>query len=414
MSSDNKSHHFPDGFPAQGDDLMIGGRSARDWVQAHGSPLFLYDPDLMTARLQALRADMPPGVKIHYAMKANPHPAVVAHFASLADGIDVASAGELAIAVEAGARDVSFAGPGKTDAELAAALAAGVTVSLESEGEAARLATLAREAGRHAAVAIRINPAFELKGAGMRMGGRPQPFGIDEERIPALLASLPDMPFDFKGFHVYLGSQSLSADGIIAAQTATLDLLVSLLPLCPVRPGFFNIGGGFGVPYFPGDVPLDTLAVGKALAATLERHAAALADIDIIIELGRYLVAEAGIYLTTVVDRKESRGETFVVTDGGLHHQLAASGNFGQILRRNYPLVVATRMAADVVETVNVAGCLCTPLDRLGERQALAPARPGDIIAIFQAGAYGLTASPLLFLGHARPAEVVTGKDRVR
>jgi diaminopimelate decarboxylase len=413
MNREVKVHHYPGGFPARGDDLMIAGRSARDWISTHGSPLFLYDLDLVTARVETLRGQMPESIKIHYAMKANPHPEVVAHLAVLGDGIDVASAGEMAVAIASGARDISFAGPGKTDAELSAALAAGVTISLESEGEAARLSALASMAGKRAAVAIRINPDFDLKGAGMRMGGRPQPFGIDEERVPALLAALPAMALDFQGFHVYLGSQSLSAEGLVAAQTATLDLLAGLLPQCPARPRFLNIGGGFGVPYFPGDQPLDVGAVGTALAETLDRHAAALAGIDIILELGRYLVAEAGVYLTTVVDRKSSRGEIFLVTDGGLHHQLAASGNFGQIVRRNYPLAVATRMACETREVVTVAGCLCTPLDRLGERQWLAPAAPGDIIAIFQAGAYGLTASPFLFLGHEKPAEVAICRKKL-
>jgi diaminopimelate decarboxylase len=403
------TRYFPQGFPTQNGQLMVAGRSAMAWVEAHGSPLFVYDRALMTARVAATRTALPAGLDIHYAMKANPHIDVVRHMVGITDGIDIASAGELRIACDAGANPehISFAGPGKRLEEIDAALAAGVLINLESQTELERVRARASHLGCKARVAVRINPAFELRGAGMRMGGRPQPFGIDEADVPAALGQLGDAPFAFEGFHVYLGSQSLLAEAVSDAQAKTLALLARLSAMAPVPPKRLNIGGGFGIPYFPADQPLDIAAVGAGLAGVLENHRASLGSARIIIELGRYLVGEAGVYLTRIIDRKQSYGEIFLVTDGGLHHQLAASGNFGQVLRRNYPVVLANRMSQNGTESVTVVGCLCTPLDRLAERIAFPIAGVGDVVAIFQAGAYGVTASPAAFLSHPLAKELI-------
>jgi diaminopimelate decarboxylase len=406
-----KTHHFPSGYPVLDGQLMIAGHSARDLVAAHGSPLFVYDRSLMQAAVQATRAALPDHVEIHYAMKANPHPDVVAHLARISDGLDIASGGELATAQAAGADPalISFAGPGKRLAEMDAGLAAGVLFNVESVTEINRLRDRAAALGRTARVALRVNPAFEMRGAGMRMGGRPQPFGIDEAEVPPVLALLGDAPFSFEGFHVYLGSQTLSAEAVIDAQEKTLAMLARLSAQAPQPPRLLNIGGGFGIPYFPGDLPLDIEAVGHGLAASLQRHRSRLFGARIVVELGRYLVGEAGVYLTQIIDRKMSYGETFLVTDGGLHHQLAASGNFGQVLRRNYPVALANRMSHNGtdMEVVNVVGCLCTPLDRLAERCQLPISQVGDLVAVFQAGAYGASASPAGFLSHPAASEVV-------
>jgi diaminopimelate decarboxylase len=401
--------YFPPGFPVENGQLMLAGRSAMDWVATHGSPLFIYDRALMSGRVAATRAALPKGVDIHYAMKANPHAEVVAHMVGITDGIDIASGGELRLALDAGANPehMSFAGPGKRVEELDAALATGVLINLESQTELERVRARAQTLGCMARVAVRINPAFELRGAGMRMGGRPQPFGIDESVVPAVLDQLGTAPFAFEGFHVYLGSQTLQAEAVIDAQEQTLALLGRLSAMAPIPPKRLNIGGGFGIPYFPADQPLDIVAVGHGLKLALQRHRVTLGAARIIVELGRYLVGEAGVYLTRIIDRKSSFGEIFLVTDGGLHHQLAASGNFGQVLRRNYPVALANRMSQNGTETVTVVGCLCTPLDRLAERYDLPPAELGDVVAIFQAGAYGATASPAAFLSHPLAIEVV-------
>jgi diaminopimelate decarboxylase len=391
-------------------ELLIGGHGVRALAaRAGATPMFAYDRARIAARVGELRQALPPAVRVHYAMKANPMPAVVQHLAGLVDGIDVASGLELAAALDAGARadDVSFAGPGKTDAELAQAVAAGIVIELESAGEMRRLAALARAQGCRPRVAVRVNPDFRLKGSGMHMAGGPSQFGVDAEAVPALLAEIGQTPLAFVGFHIFAGSQNLDANALIAAESAIVDLAIRLAADAPAPVTHLNIGGGFGIPYFPKDRPLDLAAVGTALDGLAARVAAALPQARVILELGRYLVGEAGVYLCRVIDRKVSRGQVYLVTDGGLHHHLAAAGLFGQTIRRNYPVAVATRMDAACEELASVVGCLCTPIDLLADKVLLPRAEPGDLIAVFQSGAYGFSASPRDFLGHPHPAQLL-------
>jgi diaminopimelate decarboxylase len=389
--------------------LLIAGTAAEDWVERAGdTPLFVYDSALLSARVAAFREAMPEGLQLHYAVKANPLAPLVAHMAGLVDGLDVASAGELQLAVSAGmdASHVSFAGPGKRDRELEAAIVAGATINIESAGELARAGVIAGRTGKRARVALRVNPPFSLKGSGMRMGGAASPFGVDAADAPELLRAMGAPHFDFRGLHIFAGSQNLSEEALLEAQRETVALAADLSDHAPCPPPLVNLGGGFGVPYFPGDTALDLQVLGAGLADILAKRPAILQSARFAIELGRWLVAEAGVYLCRIVDRKISGGETFLVTDGGLHHQLAATGNFGTVIRRNYPLVNASRDGADR-EIVSVVGCLCTPLDRLGDRMELAQSRVGDIIAVFMAGAYGRTASPQAFLGHPAALEIL-------
>ena len=402
---------IPNGFVAQNGDLMIGGQSARALVDAAGdTPLFVYDMGMIEARVAELRAALPPDVALHYAMKANPYLPLVKAMVPLTDGIDIASGGELAVALTAGADPtrVSFAGPGKRDDELAAALKAGITINLESEGEATRALRIATEMGVRPRLAIRVNPDFDVKGSGMTMGGGAKPFGVDAVRVPALVAHLLAEGADWRGFHIFAGSQVLDAAALAQTQSETLALAARLAEQAGTTPPHVNLGGGFGLRYFPGDQPLDLKAVGAALGTALRQRAASLRDTSFSIELGRYLVGEAGVYLTRIIDKKVSHGETFLITDGGMHHQLAASGNFGTVVRRNYPVAIATRFGVsgdDEVVTIN--GCLCTPLDRLADKVLLPKADVGDLVAIFLAGAYGASASPAAFLGHPAASEVL-------
>ncbi|MET3471851.1 diaminopimelate decarboxylase [Novosphingobium sp. 1529] len=400
---------IPPHFPAQGADLMIAGRPARAWAQEHGTPLFVYDAAVVRARVAELRAALPPAVRLHYAVKANPFGPLLALLAGLVDGFDIASAGELALLAAQGIDPAraGFAGPGKRDAEISAAIAAGVTLHCESAREVERALALGTAANQRPRLAIRVNPDFDLRGSGMKMGGGARPFGVDAENVPPLARRIVAAGADWRGFHIYAGSQALDATAVIATQAATLDLALRLAQDAGVPLPALNLGGGFGIPYFPGDTPLDLPAVGAALAQELERHATQLRDTRLAVELGRYLVGEAGVYLARVIERKESRGEVFLVTDGGLHHQLAASGNFGTVVRRNYPLALATRMDAPADEVASVVGCLCTPLDRLADRAALPVAAEGDVVAVFCAGAYGATASPAAFLGHGPATEIL-------
>ncbi len=399
--------HAPPGFDRDGDGrLLIAGRPAEAWAaQAGDTPLFVYDSTLIRQRMANLRAALPPGLRIHYALKANPHPEVARLMAGLADGFDVASAGEMARARESGMApgDISFAGPGKRDRELQAALREGVTINVESPGELERIGRIASEAGQTARVALRVNPPFQLRGSGLRMGGLPSPFGVDAADAPALVARMAAPPFDFQGLHVFAGSQTLDADAILDAQARIVDLAAGLAAVAPLR--LVNLGGGLGVPYYPADRPLDLARLGDGLARLLATRPAALGATRFALELGRYLVAEAGVYLCRVVDLKVSGGVTFAVTDGGLHHQLAATGNFGTVIRRNYPVANASRTGPPT--PVTITGCLCTPLDRLADQALIAGPRVGDLVAVFMAGAYGPTASPAGFLGHPPAAELL-------
>ena len=401
---------IPPGYTALDGELAIAGRTASALVaEAGGTPLFVYDRALLDARVAQLRAALPVRVGINYAVKANPLPAVVAHMAGLVDGFDIASAGELAICQRLGidpAR-ISFAGPGKRDDELTAAIEAGVTLNCESAGEAARALAIGARLGKPPRIAIRVNPSFELKGSGMKMGGGAKPFGVDADKVPALARHVIAAGAEWRGLHIFTGSQTLSADAIIEAQGKVLDLAATLAEAIGHPLPKLNMGGGFGIPYFPGDTPLDLAQVGAALAERVAHLPSALADTDLCLELGRYLTGEAGVYLCRVIDRKESHGVTYLVTDGGLHHQLAASGNFGTVVRRNYPSAIATRFDAPASEEVNIVGCLCTPLDRLADNAMMPHADVGDLVAIFCAGAYGASASPSGFLGHGPAREML-------
>jgi len=391
--------------------LAVGGIAVDRLAERVGStPFFAYDRRLLTDRVAQLRATLPERIELSYAVKANPMPAVVQHLSGLVESLDVASALEMRTALDTTMPPtrVSFAGPGKTVPELTQAVAAGVTIEMESATEAERIVAIGGQLGVRPRVAIRVNPDFEVKGSGMRMGGGPQQFGVDAELVPALLARLAATDLDVLGFHVFAGSQNLRAEILGEAQRKTVELITRLAESLRTPVRYLNLGGGFGIPYFDKDASLDLPAIGDNLAELVAGPITArFPEARIVIELGRYIVGECGVYVTRVVDRKQSRGQTFLVVDGGLHHQLAASGNFGQVLRRNYPLAIGTRMDEEPAEKVSVVGCLCTPLDLLGNNVSIPTSEIGDLVVLFQAGAYGLTASPTAFLGHPAPAEVL-------
>lgn len=401
---------IPAGFEAIDGELAIGGKRASELVAEAGStPLFVYAKDRLDRRLTDLRSVMPDRLGINYAVKANPYHLILEHMTGLVDGFDIASGGELAMILSAGIdpSQVSFAGPGKRDTELEAAIQAGVTLNCESEAEVRRALAIGERLGKRPRLAIRVNPDFELRGSGMKMGGGAKPFGLDADRVPALAWELIEAGAEWRGLHIFTGSQALDAEAIVETQANVLDLAAKLAGEIGRELPKLNMGGGFGIPYFGGDQPLDIKIIGAALSERFADLPDVLVNTDFCIELGRYLVGEAGVYLCRVLDRKVSHGVTYLVTDGGLHHQLAASGNFGTVVRRNYPLAIATNFTADAVDEVNVVGCLCTPLDRLADQAMLPHADVGDLIAVFCAGAYGASASPANFLGQGPAKEIL-------
>ena len=399
-----------DQFPSQHGELTVGGIPLTRLAERVGqTPFYAYDRQLLNKRVSALRAALPETLKIHYAMKANPMPALVAHMARLVDGIDVASGGELRVALDNGAdpREVSFAGPGKSLEDLRRAVAAGILINIESFREVNELAAICKETGYRARVAVRVNPDFELKSSGMKMGGGPKQFGVDAEQVPELLTRIGQAGLDFEGFHLFAGAQNLKAEAIVEAQQKSYDLALRLAEHAPGAVRTLNLGGGFGIPYFPGEQRLDLTPIAANLATLTERATRDFHTAELVIELGRYLVGEAGLYVSRVLDRKVSRGQLYLVTDGGLHHHLSASGNFGQVIRKNYPAAIGNRMNASEKEVATVVGPLCTPLDLLADRMELSKAEVGDLVVIYQSGAYGFTASPQRFLSHPACVEVL-------
>ncbi|MGH8236236.1 MAG: pyridoxal-dependent decarboxylase, exosortase A system-associated [Steroidobacteraceae bacterium] len=397
-------------FENRDDELVIAGQPLTDIAARVGrTPFYVYDRSVMTRKAQALRQLLPRAVHIHYAIKANPMPDVVQHMRGLVDGLDVASAGEMQVALATGiaAELISFAGPGKTASELERAAAAGVVVNVESEREVNILARLAESLARRPKVAVRVNPDFELKTSGMKMGGGPKQFGIDAEQVPSVLQRMRSLPLDFQGFHIFSGSQNLQAHSIIEAQRKSVELGIRLAEFAPQPLRTLNIGGGFGIAYFPGEQPLEVPPIAAELVKLVELCEQQLPGARLVLELGRYLVGESGVYVCRVIDRKISRGQVFLVTDGGLHHHLAASGNFGQVLRKNYPALIGNRVHGAQREKASIVGPLCTPLDLLADRMEMAKADAGDLAVVLQSGAYGLTASPLGFLSHPAPAEIL-------
>ncbi len=405
----NQEHERLRDLPTEDGELLIGGQKvSRLALRAGRTPFYVYDRAAISKRIAHLRQALPERVHIHYAIKANPMPALLGHMRPLVDGFDVASANEMRVALDSGMTpdNISFAGPGKRDEELLSAVGAGTCINCESETELARIRNISEQCGIRARVAIRVNPDFELKGAGMKMSGSPKQFGIDAERVPAAIRAALDYGLDFEGLHIFCGSQNLRSEAIIEANAKTLELAAQLARETGVAFRSLNIGGGYGIPYFPGERSIDLSAIGTALGENLPRHGEALGGVEIIVELGRYLVGEAGYYVCRVVDIKTSRGETFVMVDGGLHHHLANSGNFGQILRKNYPVAVGNRLARPRHLNVTIVGPLCTPLDIVAEKLDVPDTRIDDLIIVFQSGAYGQTASPQDFLNHGRALEL--------
>lgn len=375
----------------------------------HGEPAYFYERSKVLARIAALRAALPSDLNLAYSLKANPFGPLVNLLLSNLEGADVTSYNEMIEALNAGIAPemIMFAGPAKKPTELRAAVALGVGICIESLRELTLLPEIAAHLGKKARVLLRVNPEFSLSGASMRMGGAPTQFGLNTADLPAAWEALANPHLQFVGIHIYWGSQCLSEVAIEEAQATSVDLILSMAPHFPRTPELLNLGGGFGIPYFAKDTALDLSLVGRNFASLQERLRKIFPKAKVFLELGRYMVGEAGIYISTVVDKKRSHGVDFIVTDGGMHHFLAASGNLGQKIRRNYPICLIAKDAPLAAEgtSYQIVGALCTPIDLLGNKLSGPDIQPGDLIGVLCAGAYGKSASPLDFLSHEHPRE---------
>src|SRR3954452_21586832 len=377
--------------------LVMGGQFVEEAIaEAGGTPLFAYDNNIVGSQIAALRAAMPDGLALYYSVSANPYEPLLNFIGRYVDGFRVVSRGELEHLKKAGLAGIgmTFAGPGKRDDELEAGIAAGATISVESEGEARRAILAGERCGMRPKIAVRVNPPFGIENGRVTMGARPNPFGVDADRVPPAVRGLIEAGVGWRGLHIFAARQCLDESGLIEAHRAIVACAGEIADELGMPLPELNLGGGFDVPCFAGEQPLDIYKMAAALHETLCNGPELLATTRLSLELGRWLVGESGVYLTRVLDRTESCGETFLTTDGGGHHLLRATGCLLERNRGNYPIAVATRFSAPNDEQVTVAGCLATPFDVLGDEVMLPHAEPGDLIAIFCAGAYGLSASP--------------------
>src|SRR5215203_332615 len=381
-------------------------------AREYGTPFYLYHGETIVERVRRVREAL--GTEVSYSVKANPSLGLCQLIAREKEaGAEVASSGELAVARAAGfePEDIVFAGPGKTDDELRRAVDEGIfAVNVESLGEIDRLAAIAGEAGKSIGVGLRINPEAQLMGSGMRMGGTVGQFGMDQAELgEAVQKTLSHHELTLRGVHVYTATQVFEVEPLLEHCRNILEISLEAADLAGHHLEMIDFGGGFGVPYFEkmSEFDLDGFADGFRELLSSYRQDPRLAGCRFLFELGRYLVADAGVYVTRAVEVKETRGKTFVVTDGGMNHHLTATGNMGQVFRKAYPLLNLTRMSGMPEEEVAVAGPCCTPLDVFGNNIPLAAPETGDLIGVFYSGAYGYSASNLGFLSHPAPAEVL-------
>ncbi len=400
-------------FEVADGELHVGGLPVSELVRRFGTPLFAYDATVLDRQLRELQEALPPSFDIYYSVKANPNPWILRHFIGHGCGLEIASAGEYHCAVVAGCpRDrIVFAGPGKTSPELELVLVQGVEeIHVESLAEIERVAALAECLGRSAAVALRVNPGEEALGGALQMGGKPAAFGIDEERLDdATDLVLSQRALRLTGIHLFTGTQILDATVLTRQYRSGIAIARRLTERLGRPLQTVDLGGGLGIPYGQTDQCLDLTKLREGLAAL---WASVVGDplfdgTRFIVEPGRFLVGPAGVYVTSVVDVKVSRGKTFVVTDGGMNHHLAASGHLGQALRRNFPVAILNKLDHEIRVVADVVGPLCTPLDVLARGTQLSVPEVGDIVGVIQSGAYARSASPLNFLSHPTPPEIL-------
>jgi diaminopimelate decarboxylase len=399
-------------------ELLVGAFPVSSLVARHGTPLFVYDRAVLENKFFALRNALPSRFAICYSVKANPNPAILAFFLEHGCGLEIASAGEFQQAQAAGcsAANMLFAGPGKTEAELELVIGHGIgEIHAESELEIERISAISKKFGVRARVALRVNPTEEHQGGAMRMGGKPAPFGIDEEQLdPVLRRIAGDPSLEFCGIHLFIGTQILDHKLLLAQYRKGLVIARKASEVTGVPIRTLDFGGGLGIPYFPGDTELNLTEMRSGLSELMVAidGEECFTQTKFAVEPGRFLVGESGVYVARINDIKNSRGKKYLILDGGMNHHLAASGNLGQVIKRNFPIAILNKLGAPATEEVDIVGPLCTPLDTLGRSVQMPVADIGDLVGIFQSGAYARTASPLGFLSHPTPPEVLVEGDQ--
>lgn len=393
-------------------ELLVGGLPVSSIVGRYGTPVFIYDREIVERKLADLRHALPHRFSISYSVKANPNPAFLRFFLDKGCGLEIASAGEFYLAESVGCppEKAVFAGPGKTQDELEFVIRRGIgEVHAESQLELHRINAIAEQLGTRARVAIRVNPDETGQGGAMRMGGKSAPFGIDEENLPAVLDQFVNYPsLEFCGVHLFVGTQILDAGTLLEQYEKGIEIARNAASHVNLPLQTLDFGGGLGIPYFPAEPELDLKQLREGLQQLIAsaENESCFAHTKFMVEPGRFLVGECGIYVARINDIKISRGKKYLILDGGMNHHLAASGNLGQVIKRSFPMAILNKLEVEPTETVDIVGPLCTPLDTLGRSVKMPAPEVGDLVGIFQSGAYARSASPLGFLSHSTPPEV--------
>ena len=405
-------------FSIQNNECCVGGLSVNTLAQKYGTPFFVYDFNKINDQYQRLRTAFPSKVDIYYSVKANPNRRFLKFFLSKGCGLEIASGGEFAQVLQSGceAQHILFAGPGKTDFELEFVLTKGIgEIHAESINEIRRISKISKRLNVKARVALRVNPNEEAQGGAMRMGGKPSQFGVDEEQMDEAIDFIQSQQsIQFHGIHLFSGTQILDEDILANQYKKAIEIGRKVFLKTSVALRTVDFGGGLGIPYFPGESDLNLPRLQEHLSelfSEIEKDPA-FSHTRFVVEPGRFLVGPSGIYVVQVLDIKKSRGKTYVVVNGGMNHHLAASGNLGQVIKKNFPLVNCSRLSGGEPEVMDVVGPLCTPLDTLGRGVQMAMPEVGDFLGILQSGAYARTASPLGFLSHVTPPEVLVSEGQ--
>ena len=394
---------------------LSGSVSIQELAGTYGTPFYAYDQAILRRQFLALRRALPDEIEIFYSIKANPHPAVIGVLLGLGAGCEVASGGEYAIARRAGtaADRIFFAGPGKGREELEYVISHGIgEIHLESFEEIELVEEIAQHRNTKVNVSIRVNPSSG-SGGGLMMGGQPTVFGFEEEALPQVVRSVSGCAsLNLRGIHLYTGTQILDASLLLEHWRRAIEISKRVSELTQQPAHSVDLGGGLGIPYFDHERELDLDAISTGSRELLAN--ASLGRTRFVVEPGRFLAGPAGIYVGRVRSVKNCRGTTFVVLDGGMNHHLAASGNLGQVIRRDFPVVNLSRLDSPAKDTFVLTGPLCTPIDTMARRVRMPTPKAGDLIGFLQSGAYGLTASPAQFLAHPSPAEVLVSGESVK
>ncbi|EFM12346.1 Orn/DAP/Arg decarboxylase 2 [Paenibacillus curdlanolyticus YK9] len=392
----------------------LSDKGIQQAVERFGTPLYLYDASVVEQKVNELRSCFPEQAELFYSFKCNPLVGMAQLLLRQGCRVEVASGGELTAALHAGCdpRNIVFTSPGKTVEELQLAIRKGIyCINVENMAEIGLVDQIAAEQGLTVDIAIRINPDEpQQHAASIKMSGVPSQFGMDPTYLPEAIETAQRMSnVRLIGFHIYLGTQILQADAIIRHFDQSIRTAVDLADRFGLELQFLDIGGGFGVPYFPKETALDLASLREGIMQVWQEWESRLANTRLAIESGRFLMAESGVFVSKVLYTKESKGSRYVIGDGG-SHQHASSAFLGRYIRSNFPMRVIGE--GDGEHEVTVTGPLCTSTDVIGNKVNLPIAAPGDLVVVEKSGAYGLTHSPTMFLSHPMPAEVLFDQDR--